>query len=167
MWLGGDKIAHIKHFKLKIASTWSSCFYFKNKKNCRIEKVLCAIADQGLRDCVNRSDAIQSIRLREHTFARQKPICCKVINLAAMNLKDDWLPDDGFSGRVHARTRSGRKMPSLGTCSRKSFKQIFVTSPSLAVQMAGSRSDDEGKLVATPGLIDVCCVITENTAQPL
>lgn len=129
MWLGCDKIAHIKRFKLKIASTWRSFFYFKNKKNRRIEKVLCAIADQGLRDCVNRSDAIQSIRLREHTFGRQKPICCKVINLKAMNLKDDWLPDDGFffRGRVHARTRSGRKMPSLETCSRKSFKQIFVT----------------------------------------
>lgn len=115
MWLGCDKIAHIKHFKLKIASTWRSFFYSKNKKNRRIEKVLCAIADQGLRDCVNRSDAIQSIRLREHTFGRQKPICCKIINLKAMNLKDDWLPDDGFffgEGFTLAHGAEGRCLPS-------------------------------------------------------
>lgn len=110
MWLGGDKIAHIKRFKLKIASTF--LLLFQEQKGI-VESKKCS-ALSPIKGCETVwTGAIQSIRLREHTFGRQKPICWQVINLKAMNLKDDWLPDDDFrEGFTLAHGAEGRCLPS-------------------------------------------------------
>lgn len=132
MVLCSDKIAHIKHFKLKISSTWRFSSISRTKSIVESKKcsALSPIKGCELWDCVNRSDPKYQVT-RAHVWKTKANL------LESYKSESDefrgwlaawWRFREGFT---LAHRAEGRCLPSKHVFrARKSFKQIFLPSPS-------------------------------------